>query len=269
MGRSGGLMFVLFSKIIRGRIRNMLPKLFKKLFNKKSPKDILENMIGIVKKCREKYEGDLGGELYTKETVSPDKIEYSIQMFSKLLPDATKINQSEIVAIFLSCGQRCEKCFSILLFTVNGFYYDVGGKDGKPGFVQWSKIKNVVRRINLSSEIRKEIKFEFYGGEREESIFMPAKYLHSVNYFIIPVLKELSNSVEKEEMYDNETSIISTLYVFVKLLSSLLFSMSQPTINSEIPRNVLDDYKFITEEEYELNKSEKEKNKKVLGEKKS
>lgn len=235
--------------------------MFAKIFKKGEPKGDLENMVRIVKEYRGKFEGDLGGELYIKGSIPPHLIESTINLLSKLLPDATKIDENEVVAIFLSCEQGQQKCFSTLLFTVNGFYYDMGGKEGTPGFVRWSRITNVVRRINLSSDIRKEIKFEFYGGEREGSIFMPAKYVHSVNHFLIPVLKKLSDSVGKMEVFEDEkTSIkekVKTLYKVVKYNP-----IPELPPHDQIPR-VLHGDRYITEAEYNIIMAEEEKENRI------
>ena len=204
------------------------------LFGKNNSKDVLDNMVKIVKEIKEKYEGDLGGELYIKGNITASQIDTSIKMFSELLPDVIKIKSDEVVAIFKSFGAGQQKCFSTLLFTVNGLYYDVGGKTGTPNFVRWNIVTDVVRRINESTKIRKEIKFNFYGSEREASIYMPAEYIHSVNHFMIPVLKELSNSVEKTNE-DEKMSITEKVKALKWVLEPVLTGGTIPTTGPTVP----------------------------------
>ncbi len=160
---------------------------------------IREQMVTIVKDCISSYVGELGGDLYIRDAIPLDKQELAVKQLTKLLPDADPIESDDIVALFLSYGGEQHKCFSILLFTVKGFYYDVGGKYSNPGFVHWRTLWDIRRRFNRKTKIRKQITFCFHDGEREGSIFMPARYVHSINHFLVPVLHRLSNSVEKEE----------------------------------------------------------------------
>ena len=160
---------------------------------------LLKQMVKIVKECRDKYEGDLGGDLYIRGNLPKQKMRQTVELLSKLLPDADPIKENEIVALFYSYGGGQHKCFSTLLFTVKGFYYDVGGKYCNPCFVHWHTLWDIRRRLNRKTKIRKQITFCFHDGDREGSIFMPARYVHSVNHFLMPVLHRLSNSVEKCE----------------------------------------------------------------------
>lgn len=160
---------------------------------------IREQMVTIVKDCISSYVGELGGDLYIRAAIPLDKQEIAVKQLTKLLPDADPIEPDDIVALFLSYGGGQHKCFSTLLFTVKGFYYDVGGKHCNPGFVHWRTLWDIRRRFNRKTKIRKQITFCFHDGEREGSIFMPARYVHSVNHFLMPVLNRLSNAVEKEE----------------------------------------------------------------------
>ena len=161
--------------------------------------EIVNKMVNIVKDSLASYVGELGGDLYIRGNVPEEQQEKAVELLTKLLPGADKIESNEIIALFLSYGGGQHKCFSTLLFTVNGFYYDVGGKYCNPGFVHWKMLWDIRRRLNRKSKIRKQITFCFHDGEREGSIFMPARYVHSVNHFLIPVLSRLSNSVEKAE----------------------------------------------------------------------
>ncbi len=165
----------------------------------KDQETISEKMICIAKECVDPFVGDLGGDLYIGDDIPAEKLAAVMELFAKLLPDAEKINANETVAVFLSYGGGQYKCFSVLLFTVKGFYYDVGGKYCNPGFVHWRSLWDIRRRFNRKSKIRKQITFCFHDGEREGSIFMPARYVHSVNHFLMPLLNRLSNSVEKED----------------------------------------------------------------------
>ena len=158
-----------------------------------------EQMVTIVKDCISSYVGELGGDLYIRDTIPQDKQDTAVKQLTNLLPDADPIETDDIVALFLSYGGGQHKCFSTLLFTVQGFYYDVGGKHCNPGFVHWRTLWDIRRRFNRKTKIRKQITFCFHDGGREGSIFMPARYVHSVNHFLMPVLNRLSNSVEKEE----------------------------------------------------------------------
>ena len=160
---------------------------------------LLKQMVKIVKESRDKYEGDLGGDLYIRGNLPKQKMRQTVELLSKLLPDADPIKENEIVAVFYSYGGCQYKCFSTLLFTVKGFYYDVGGKYCNPCFVHWHTLWDIRRRLNRKTKIRKQITFCFHDGDREGSIFMPARYVHSVNHFLMPVLHGLSNSVEKCE----------------------------------------------------------------------
>ncbi len=166
-----------------------------------------EQMVTTVKDCISSYVGELGGDLYIRDAIPLDKQEIAVKQLTKLLPDADSIEPDDIVALFLSYGGGQHKCFSTLLFTVKGFYYDVGGKHCNPGFVHWRTLWDIRRRFNRKTKIRKQITFCFHDGEREGSIFMPARYVHSVNHFLMPVLNRLSNAVEKEEE-DREIGII-------------------------------------------------------------
>lgn len=160
---------------------------------------VREHMVTIVKDCISSYVGELGGDLYIRDAIPLDKQETAVKLLTKLLPGADPIEPDDIVALFLSYGGGQHKCFSTLLFTVKGFYYDVGGKRCNPGFVHWRTLWDIRRRFNRKTKIRKQITFCFHDGEREGSIFMPARYVHSVNHFLMPVLNQLSNAVEKEE----------------------------------------------------------------------
>ena len=155
-------------------------------------------MVKIIKACREKFEGDLGGELYIYGNLPKQKMRQTIELLTKLLPDAEPIEEKDIVALYNSYGGGQYKCFSTLLFTIKGFYYDVGGRYCNPCFVRWRTLWDIRRRLNRKTKIRKQITFCFHDGDREGSIFMPARYVHSVNHFLIPVLNQLSHSVEKE-----------------------------------------------------------------------
>lgn len=158
-----------------------------------------KRMVTIVKDCLAEYVGDLGGDLYIRGNMPAEKQKKAVEMLTKLLPDADPIETDDIVALFLSYGGGQHKCFSTLLFTVKGFYYDVGGKYCNPGFVHWQTLWDIRRRFNRKTKIRKQITFCFHDGEREGSIFMPARYVHSINHFVVPVLHRLSNAVEKDE----------------------------------------------------------------------
>ena len=158
-----------------------------------------EQMVTIVKDCISSYVGELGGDLYIRDAIPSDKQETAVKLLTNLLPDADPIEPDDIVALFLSYGGGQYKCFSTLLFTVKGFYYDVGGKHCNPGFVHWRTLWDIRRRFNRKTKIRKQITFCFNDGERGGSIFMPARYVHSVNHFLMPVLNRLSNAVEKEK----------------------------------------------------------------------
>ena len=160
----------------------------------------VRNQMGtIVKECLSEYVGDLGGDLYIRGNMPVEKQKKAVEMLTKLLPDADPIEPDDIVALFLSYGGGQHKCFSTLLFTVKGFYYDVGGKYCNPCFVHWQTLWDIRRRLNRKTKIRKQITFCFHDGDREGSIFMPARYVHSVNHFLMPVFHRLSNSVEKCE----------------------------------------------------------------------
>ncbi len=160
---------------------------------------LLQQMVDIVKECRDRYEGNLGGDLYIRGNLPKQKTKQAVEILAKLLPEADPIEENEIVALFSSYGGGQHKCFSTLLFTVKGFYYDVGGKYCNPCFVHWRTLWDIRRRLNRKTKIRKQITFCFHDGDREGSIFMPARYVHSVNHFLVPVLHRLSNSVEKCE----------------------------------------------------------------------
>lgn len=160
---------------------------------------LLKQMVDIVKECKDNYEGDLGGDLYIRGNLPKQKTKQAVEFLTKLLPEADPIEENEIVALFNSYGGGQYKCFSLLLFTVKGFYYDVGGRYCNPCFVHWHTLWDIRRRLNRKTKIRKQITFCFHDGDREGSIFMPARYVHSVNHFLMPVLHRLSNSVEKCE----------------------------------------------------------------------
>ncbi|MBO6264600.1 MAG: hypothetical protein J6M57_01130 [Acidaminococcaceae bacterium] len=182
---------------INQKIKNTKNKKLKELFPNQN--STAEQMAVIVTECRSSYVGELGGDLYIRGNIPAEKQKHAVEILTKLLPNADKIEPEDIVALFVSYGGGQHKCFSLLLFTVNGFYYDVGGSCCNPGFVHWRSLWDIRRRLNRKSKIRKQITFCFHDGEREGSIFMPARYVHSVNYFLIPLLHRLSDSVEKEE----------------------------------------------------------------------
>ena len=167
--------------------------------SEKDNAQIRNQMVTIVKDCLSTYVGELGGDLYIRGNIPAEKQNRAVELLTKILPDADPIEPDDIVALFLSYGGGQHKCFSTLLFTVKGFYYDVGGKYSNPGFVHWRTLWDIRRRFNRKTKIRKQITFCFHDGEREGSIFMPARYVHSINHFLVPVLHRLSNSVEKEE----------------------------------------------------------------------
>ena len=158
------------------------------------PALLIDQMERIVKKCVEEYVGALGGSLYIRNDIPSDIVVSALDMFSKMLPDADTVKKDDIVAIFQSYARGQKKCFTTLLLTVNGFYYDIGGKYGMPGFVRWIDLRYVMRRINRKSEIRKQIIFSFEEGVG--SLYMPAAYVHSVNHFLLPLLQQLSDSVK-------------------------------------------------------------------------
>lgn len=101
---------------------NMLDNIFKK----NDPKAVRTRMIKIITECRDEYDGDLGGELFVGEDIPVAQVKAVLSAFSASLPDAGNIDDNEIVAIFLSNVKEQYKCFSILLFTIQGFYFDVG-----------------------------------------------------------------------------------------------------------------------------------------------
>ncbi len=171
----------------------------KEAYSEKDTSQIRNQMVAIVKDCLSSYVGELGGDLYIRGNIPAGKQNRAVELLTKILPDADPIEPDDIVALFLSYGGGQHKCFSTLLFTVKGFYYDVGGKYSNPGFVHWRTLWDIRRRFNRKTKIRKQITFCFHDGEREGSIFMPARYVHSINHFLVPVLHRLSNSVEKEE----------------------------------------------------------------------
>ena len=49
---------------------------------------LLKQMVKIVKECRDKYEGDLGGDLYIRGNLPKQKMRQTVELLSKLLPDA-------------------------------------------------------------------------------------------------------------------------------------------------------------------------------------
>lgn len=169
-----------------------------KISKENDPTAIRARMIKIVTDCRDEYDGDLGGELFVGKDIPEDQAKAAVSLFSASQLDVGNIDENEIVAIFLSNVKEQYKCFSILLFTIHGFYFDVGGKEGKPGFVRWDTLWAVRRRINRSNNVRKEIKLRFHGGEGECSIYMPAVYVHSLNHFLLPVLNRLKLIIRKQ-----------------------------------------------------------------------
>ncbi len=171
----------------------------KEASSEKDTVQIRNQMVTIVKGCLSTYVGELGGDLFIRGNIPVGKQNRAVELLTKILPDADPIEPDDIVALFLSYGGGQHKCFSTLLFTVKGFYYDVGGKYCNPGSVHWRTLWDIRRRLNRKTKIRKQITFCFHDGEREGSIFMPARYVHSINHFLMPVLHRLSNSVEKEE----------------------------------------------------------------------
>ena len=155
---------------------------------------LIDRMENIVIKCLVEYVGALGGSLYIRNNIPSDIVVSTLDMFSKMMPEADTIKKDDIVAIFRSYARGQKKCFTTLLLTVNGFYYDIGGNYGMPGYVRWRNLRCIVRRINRNTKIRKQIVFYFEDGVG--SIYMPAAYVHCVNHFILPLLQQLGDSVK-------------------------------------------------------------------------
>lgn len=171
---------------------------------------IMDRMENIVEECIDEYEGELGGTLYIRNNIPADIAETNIYMFGKLLPGVETIKKEEIVAIFLSKWRKQKKCFTTLVFTVKGFYFDVGGDiNPEPGFVQWEYLSDIRRRINHKTKIRKQIIFSYDDGCG--CIYMPAKYVHSINHFLLPLLSRFCGLVKRLEV-EEETKRILNLY---------------------------------------------------------
>ena len=176
-----------------------------------APSVTVARMMEIVAETQESAETDIGGELYLRGAIPAMRLKSVLRdikdsfddetEIEKELRDKLKIKKKDIVALYLSTETaNKQKCFNRLLFTVRGFYYDVGGRYLLDGFIPWSQIRDVNRTPNSHSFERKKITVLLNCkvlDKKRINLFIPARCEEAVDKFFVPVLKQLSAAVKE------------------------------------------------------------------------